>query len=63
MPARSSDSFACDSVHPDESEVTYDIAMQYLPKDTAQVGTSLGSFSVGALVLEVGPFPEQTADF
>ena len=26
-------------------KVTYDIAMQYLPKEVKQVGTSLGSFS------------------
>ena len=32
-------------------KVTYDTATQYLPKDVAQVGTSLGSFSVDGSIL------------
>jgi len=33
-------------------KVTYDVAVQYLPKDVAQVGTSLGSFSVSAALMD-----------
>jgi len=33
-------------------KVTYDVAMQYLPKDIVQVGTSLGSFSLSAKLAE-----------
>jgi len=33
-------------------KVTYDVAVQYLPKDVVQVGTSLGSFSLSAQLTE-----------
>eukprot|EP00434_Breviolum_minutum_P021467 symbB.v1.2.018945.t1/scaffold1532.1/size113366/2 len=33
-------------------KVTYDIAMQYLPSGVKQVGTSLGSFSVSAALMD-----------
>ncbi|CAJ1362380.1 unnamed protein product, partial [Effrenium voratum] len=33
-------------------KVTYDVAMQYLPSDVQAVGTSLGSFSVSAALMD-----------
>lgn len=33
-------------------KVTYDVAVQYLPKDVQSVGTSLGSFSLSAMMTE-----------
>lgn len=45
------------------SQVTYDIAMQYLPSGVQQVGTSLGSFSVSAALMDalLSEFAEELA--
>ena len=38
--------------HPHAWQVTYDVAMAYLPPDVTSVGTSLGSFSVSAALMD-----------